>query len=156
MESAKQEVETLLTDKEASIEELKATSATELELLKASHDKDIQMIKDSMISVEDLDAKVESRSNLLIKAKNLLQDADFTGMSDAEVKRKVIAAKVSTLKDTASELSEETLDTVFAMIVDEAVVTPKVSVLRSKLQDNADIKPEPKKEHPLVVAKANR
>lgn len=74
-----------------------AINAKDAEL--AAKDAEIDALKAAKLSDTEIDAKVQARSDLLAKAK-LVADADFTGLSDAEIKK---AAVVAALGDTAIE-----------------------------------------------------
>ena len=92
---AKNEAVKALND--AKIEHKTAIDAKDAEL--AAKDAEIDALKTAKLSDADIDAKVQARSDLLTKAK-LVADTDFTGLSDADIKK---SAVVAVLGDAAIE-----------------------------------------------------
>lgn len=93
---AKNEAVKALND--AKIEHKTAIDAKDAEL--AAKDAEIDALKTAKLSDADIDAKVQARSDLLTKAKTVAKDADFTGLSDSEIKK---SAVVAVLGDAAIE-----------------------------------------------------
>lgn len=78
-----------LTDANVEHKAVLATKDAEL----AAKDAEIDALKASKLSDADIDAMVQARSDLLAKAK-LVADADFTGLSDADIKKAAVVAKL--------------------------------------------------------------
>lgn len=76
---------------DAKAEHETAINAKDAEL--AKKDAEIDALKAAKLSDAEIDAKVQARSDLLAKAKSVA-DADYTGLSDAEIKRAAIVAKL--------------------------------------------------------------
>lgn len=102
-----------LTDANVENKAVLATKDAEL----AAKDAEIDALKEAKLSDADIDALVQARSDLLAKAKSVA-DADFTGLSDAEIKKAAVVAK---LGDAAIEgKTEAYIDARFDILVESA------------------------------------
>jgi len=100
---------------DAKIEHETAINAKDAEL--AVKDAEIDALKAAKLSDAEIDAKVQARSDLLTKAKSVA-DTDFTGLSDADIKK---AAVVAALGDAAIEgKTEAYIDARFDILVESA------------------------------------
>lgn len=87
----------------------------------AAKDAEIDDLKGKQISDADLDIKVQSRADLVAKAKTL-HDADYTGKSDADIKKAVVLAKFG---DTSvKDKSQDYIDARFDILVEQGVKDP--------------------------------
>lgn len=100
---------------DAKIEYETAINAKDAEL--AVKDAEIDALKAAKLSDAEIDAKVQARSDLLTKAKSVA-DTDFTGLSDADIKK---AAVVAALGDAAIEgKTEAYIDARFDILAESA------------------------------------
>lgn len=100
---------------DAKIEHETAINAKDAEL--AVKDAEIDALKAAKLSDAEIDAKVQARSDLLTKAKSVA-DTDFTGLSDADIKK---AAVVAALGDAAIEgKTEAYIDARFDILAESA------------------------------------
>lgn len=100
---------------DAKIEHETAINAKDAEL--AAKDAEIDALKAAKLSDAEIDAKVQARSDLLTKAKSVA-DTDFTGLSDADIKK---AAVVAALGDAAIEgKTEAYIDARFDILAESA------------------------------------
>lgn len=110
---AKHEAVKALSDAKAEHET--AINAKDTEL--AAKDAEIDALKAAKLSDAEIDAKVQARSDLLTKAKSVA-DTDFTGLSDADIKKAAVVAK---LGDAAIEgKTEAYIDARFDILVESA------------------------------------
>ncbi len=110
---AKNEAVKALKDDEAAHAQALKDKDTEL----AKKDAEIDALKAATLSDAEIDAKVQARSDLLAKAKSVA-DTDFTGLSDADIKKAAVVAK---LGDAAIEgKTEAYIDARFDILVDDA------------------------------------
>lgn len=110
---AKHEAVKALSDAKAEHET--AINAKDTEL--AAKDAEIDALKAAKLSEAEIDAKVQARSDLLTKAKSVA-DTDFTGLSDADIKKAAVVAK---LGDAAIEgKTEAYIDARFDILVESA------------------------------------
>lgn len=110
---AKHEAVKALSDAKAEHET--AINAKDAEL--AAKDAEIDALKAAKLSDAEIDAKVQARSDLLAKAKSVA-DTDFTGLSDADIKKAAVVAK---LGDAAIEgKTEAYIDARFDILVESA------------------------------------
>lgn len=110
---AKHEAVKALSDAKAEHET--AINAKDAEL--AAKDAEIDALKAAKLSDAEIDAKVQARSDLLTKAKSVA-DTDFTGLSDADIKKAAVVAK---LGDAAIEgKTEAYIDARFDILVESA------------------------------------
>lgn len=100
---------------DAKAEHETAINAKDAEL--AKKDAEIDALKAAKLSDAEIDAKVQARSDLLTKAKSVA-DTDFTGLSDADIKKAAVVAK---LGDAAIEgKTEAYIDARFDILVESA------------------------------------
>lgn len=86
---AKNEAVKALNDAKVAHDAAIATKDAEL----AKKDAEIDALKAAKLSDAEIDAKVQARSDLLTKAKSVA-DTDFTGLSDADIKKAAVVAKL--------------------------------------------------------------
>ena len=79
-----------------------------------------------------IDARVAQRAELVAKAKAIV-DADYTGKSDSEIRKAVVAAKLGDA--TVAGKSDEFVAGCFAMLGDSANVDPVRSAFKG-VQNN--------------------
>lgn len=100
---------------DAKAEHETAINAKDAEL--AKKDAEIDALKAAKLSDAEIDAKVQARSDLLAKAKSVA-DTDFTGLSDSDIKKAAVVAK---LGDAAIEgKTEAYIDARFDILVESA------------------------------------
>nr|WP_313974105.1 DUF2213 domain-containing protein [uncultured Psychrobacter sp.] len=110
---AKNEAVKALNDAKVAHDAAIATKDAEL----AKKDAEIDALKAAKLSDAEIDAKVQARSDLLTKAKSVA-DTDFTGLSDADIKKAAVVAK---LGDAAIEgKTEAYIDARFDILVESA------------------------------------
>ena len=110
---AKNEAVKALNDAKVAHDAAIATKDAEL----AKKDAEIDALKAAKLSDAEIDAKVQARSDLLAKAKSVA-DTDFTGLSDADIKKAAVVAK---LGDAAIEgKTEAYIDARFDILVESA------------------------------------
>lgn len=108
-----------------------AINAKDAEL--ATKDAEIDALKAAKLSDAEIDAKVQARSDLLSKAHMVAKDADFTGLSDAEIKK---AAVVAVLGDaTIADKAEAYIDARFDILCDDAKVNANTDPFQRGMND---------------------
>ncbi len=126
---AKNEAIKALTD--AKIAHDAAINAKDAEL--AIKDAEIDALKAAKLSDAEIDAKVQARSDLLSKAHMVAKDADFTGLSDADIKK---AAVVAVLGDAAiADKTEAYVDARFDILCDDAKTTANADPFAQGMKD---------------------
>lgn len=86
----------------------------------AAKDAEIDKLKASQLSDADLDKRVQARADLIATAKAIV-DADYTGKTDAEIRKSVVTAK---LGDAAVAGKSDTyLDARFDILAEDAKLT---------------------------------
>lgn len=99
----------------ADTEHVKAIAAKDAEL--AKKDAEIDGLKSKVVSDADIDKRVKSRSDLERKAAVLAKDVKTDGVSDADLKRAVVAAK---LGDAAiKDKSDAYIDVRFEVLAED-------------------------------------
>lgn len=119
-----------------------ADSTSELQALKDAHatalakkDAEIDAIKAAVLTDAQIEARVVARADLLGKAK-AVHDADYTGKTDAEIRRAAVVAK---LGDAAvAGKSDAYVDARFDILVEDAAKTDPV---REALKDSKPSQP---------------
>lgn len=108
-----------------------AIAAKDAEL--AKKDAEIDTLKAAKLSDADIDAMVQARSDLLAKAKSVA-DTDFTGLSDADIKKAAVVAK---LGDAAIEgKTEAYIDARFDILVDDAAAKDGQDPFEQAMRDH--------------------
>lgn len=106
-----------LTDTQATHKQEIADKDREFAKVEAERDE----LKGKQLSDADMDKKVQERADLVAKAK-ALHDADYSGKSDADIRKEVVKAKVG---DAAIEgKSQEYIDARFDILVESGVADP--------------------------------
>lgn len=113
----------------------------------AKKDAEIDDLKAKQLSDADIDKRVKDRSDLITKAKSIA-DGDYTGKSDAEIRKAVVVAK---LGDAAvAGKADAYVDARFEILVEDAAKNPANDPFRQHLI-HQDGKPG---ENPADVARA--
>ncbi|WP_232002823.1 DUF2213 domain-containing protein [Pseudomonas cerasi] len=87
----------------------------------AKKDAEIDDLKAKMLSDADIDKRVTARADLISKAK-IIADADYTGKTDADIRKAVVIAK---LGDAAvAGKSSDYVDARFEILVEDAAKQP--------------------------------
>ena len=84
----------------------------------AKKDAEIDDLKGKVLDAKALDAKVQARSDLISKAKAIVSDVKTEGLTDAEIRKAVVAAKLgdAAIKDKA----EAYVDARFDILAEDA------------------------------------
>ncbi|MBL4699783.1 MAG: DUF2213 domain-containing protein, partial [Phycisphaeraceae bacterium] len=90
-----------------------ATKDEEIGTLKAENKK----LKDDQPDASAIDQMVADRAELVTKAKTVMSDIEVDGLSDADIRRKVVSAKMS---DDAKDASDEQITGMFKVIAADA------------------------------------
>lgn len=123
------ELRALVADKAAVAQKLVDAETTHAEALRvkdtelAAKDAEIDNLKASKLTDAEIEAKVQARSALLAKAKMVAKDADFIGMSDAEIKKAAVSAVIDAA--TLADKSDAYIDARFDMLCDDAATNSK-------------------------------
>ena len=113
----------------------------------AKKDAEIDDLKTKQLSDADIDKRVKDRADLITKAKSIA-DADYTGKSDAEIRKAVVVAK---LGDAAvAGKADAYVDARFEILVEDAAKSPANDPFRQHMI-HQDGKPG---ENPADVARA--
>jgi hypothetical protein len=96
-EDTKKEKDQLVAD------HAKAVAAKDIDL--AKKDAEIEKLKGSQMDAAKLDKLVADRADLLAKAKAVVSDFDGKGLTDADIRRKVVATKIgdAAVKDRSDD-----------------------------------------------------
>ena len=120
-----------LADGAAVVQALKDAHAAAL----AQKDAEIDSLKSKVLTDAQIEARAIARADLLAKAK-AVHDADYTGKSDAEIRRAVVVAK---LGDAAvAGKADAYIDARFDILVEDAANADPV---RKALSDTANTQP---------------
>lgn len=112
-----------------------AINAKDAEL--AAKDAEIDALKDAKLSDAEIDAKVQARSDLLATAK-MLADADYTGLSDAGIKKAAVVAK---LGDAAIDgKTDAYIDARFDILFDDAKTISDADPFQKAMNDGKPTK----------------
>lgn len=106
---ARKDVETAETARQTAI----AAKDTEL----ASKDAQIDTLKAAQLSDEDLDKRVNDRADLIAVAKQVA-DKDYAGLSDAEIRKAAVAAKLG--QDAVDGKSDDYISARFDILSEDA------------------------------------
>lgn len=120
-----------LADSASTVQALKDAHATAL----AKKDAEIDAIKSKVLTDAQIEARVVARADLLGKAK-AVHDADYTGKTDAEIRRAAVVAK---LGDAAvAGKSDAYVDARFDILVEDAA---KADPVREAIKDGKPSQP---------------
>lgn len=121
-----------LADGVAVVQALKDAHAAAL----AQKDAEIDALKAKVLTDAQIEARVVARADLLAKAR-AVHDADFSGKSDAEIRRAVVVAK---LGDAAvAGKADAYVDARFDILVEDAAAN--ADPVRKALSDTATTQP---------------
>lgn len=99
----------------------------------AQRDAEIAKLKDAQISDADLDAKVQARAGLIGKAAAIAKDVATDGLSDADIRKAVVAAKLG--DEAIADRSDAYIEARFDVLAEDAAKgDPVVDALK---QDKA-------------------
>lgn len=113
----------------------------------AKKDAEIDALKGKQLSDADIDKRVTARADLISKAK-AIADADYTGKTDADIRKAVVVAK---LGDAAvAGKADAYIDARFEILVEDAAKNPANDPFRQHMI-HQDSKPG---ENPAEVARA--
>jgi len=110
--------------------EAAATHTTELaakDTELAGKDAEIDTLKAAALSDEDLDRKVKDRGDLIALAKTVA-DKDYTGMSDGDVRKSAVAAKLG--QDAVEGKSDDYIKARFDILAEDTTVDGVRRVLK--------------------------
>lgn len=129
--------DTLKTIADAAKEHQVAIAAKDAEL--AKKDAELDAAKAKVLSDADLDKKVQARADLLTVAKTIAKDVKTEGLSDADIRKAVVVAKIG---DAAvAGKPDAYIDARFDILVDEAAKgapDPFAAVVKDGLNSNND------------------
>lgn len=145
-----EKLNTKLADAATATQALKDSHATALaakDTELAKKDAEIDGLKAKQLSDADIDKRVTARADLISKAKSIA-DADYTGKSDADIRKAVVVAK---LGDAAvAGKPEAYIDARFEILVEDAAKNPANDPFRQHMI-HQDSKPG---ENPAEAARA--
>lgn len=136
-------------DDVAAIEQFKADSAKALADANSAHEKAIAA-KDAEIAKKDaelddlrskvmdtaaLDAAVQARGDLIAKAKSIAPDVKTDGLSDAEIRKAVVVAKIG---DSVKDKPEAYIDARFDILAEDVAGTEQLRTALSGLKATND------------------
>ena len=99
----------------------------------AQKDAEIDDLKSKALSDADMDKKVADRAELVAKAKSI-HDADYSGKSDADIRKEVVAAKFG---DSAIEgKSQDYIDARFDILVETGNPDPVRTAMSQQKQSH--------------------
>jgi len=96
-----------------------AIAAKDAEL--ATKDAEIDALKAKQLSDADIDTRVTARAELIAKAKNLHDSIDTSGLSDDNIRKAVVVAKLGDAR--VKDKSQAYIDASFDLLLDEAEKT---------------------------------
>lgn len=85
----------------------------------ATKDAEIADLKGKVLTADALDKAVADRAELVAKARKVAKDADFTGLSDAAIRRAAVIAVRG--EDAVKGKSDAYVDAAFDLLVEDAV-----------------------------------
>jgi len=131
-------LQTELADARNTVETTGATHQTELaakDTELASKDAEIDTLKASQLSDDDLDKKVNDRADLIAVAKQVA-DKDYTGLSDTDIRKTAVAAKLG--QDTVDGKSDDYISARFDILSEDANQDPVRRVVRGNVPPVGD------------------
>ncbi len=93
----------------------------------AGKDAEIDVLKKAALSDEDLDKMVKSRGDLVAVAKQVA-DKDYTGMSDKDIRKSAVAAKLG--QDAVTDKSDDYIQARFDILAEDADIDPVRRILK--------------------------
>lgn len=98
----------------------------------AKKDAEVDDLKGKVLDAKALDALVQARSDLITKAKQIAADIKVDGLSDAEIRKAAVVAKLgdAAIKDKA----EAYIDARFDILAEDAEAKAKADPVRTALQ----------------------
>lgn len=105
---------------------VKALAAKDAEL--AKKDAEIDSLKGKVLTDAQLDEKVKARADLIATARSIV-DADYTGKSDAEIRKAVVVAKCG---DSMKEKPEAYIAVRFDVLAEDAAKDPVRKALQTQ------------------------
>lgn len=104
-----------------------ALKAKDTEL--AAKDAEIEKLKGSQLSDEDLDKRVKDRADLISTAK-AIADIDYTGKSDGDIRKTAVVAKLGA--DSVKDKSDDYIAARFDILAEDASADPVRRTLQSQ------------------------
>lgn len=103
----------------------------------ATKDAEIEKLTKSQLSDTDLDVRVQARAELVGKAVSIAKDVETTGLSDADIRKAVVAAKLgdAAIKDKSDAYVEARFD---VLAEDAAKGDPVLEALKDTKQPVTD------------------
>ena len=89
----------------------------------AKKDAEIDDLKSKVLDTAALDERVQARGDLIAKAKSIVADVKTDGLSDAEIRKAVVVAK---LGDAMKDKAEAYIDARFDILVEDAAGSEQV------------------------------
>ena len=132
--AAIEKLQTQLRDAQSAKEKDDEEKAKKLAKVEAERD-DLKAKADKMNDAA-IDARVAERGDLVAKARSIVKDAAYEGLSDATIRRNVVVAKLGDA--VVKDKSDEYIAARFDMLADEAAKRKPDAVL-SNLQDTATV-----------------
>jgi hypothetical protein len=93
----------------------------------ATKDAEIDTLKKAALSDEDLDKLVKDRGDLIAVAKQIA-DKDYAGMSDKDIRKTAVVAKLG--QDAVTDKSDDYLQARFDILAEDADIDPVRKVLK--------------------------
>jgi hypothetical protein len=112
--AAKDAAETKMAD--AATKHTEALAAKDKEI--ADKDAEIEKLKKAQVSDADLDKRVAARADLVAKTKSIANDVKTEGLSDAEIRKAVVKAKLG--DEAIKDKSEAYIDARFDILAEDA------------------------------------
>lgn len=133
-----QAIEKLTNDRAAARKALADAEVAHAEALKAKDaelakkDAEIDALKAKVLDDKAIDARVAARADLIAKARQIAKDVKIEGLSDADIRKAVVIAK---LGDAAvKDKPEAYIDARFDILVEEATKTADTDPFRTVVQ----------------------
>lgn len=117
----------------------------------AKKDAEIDGLKAKQLSDADIDKRVTDRADLITKAKSIA-DGDYTGKSDAEIRKAVVIAKLGDAAVTGK--ADAYVDARFEILVEDAAKNPANDPFRQHMihQDGKTVGDESEKARLQMIA----
>jgi hypothetical protein len=101
----------------------------------ATKDAEIDDLKSKLLSDADIDKRVNDRADLIATAKSIA-DKDYSGLSDADIRKTAVAAKLG--QQTIEDKSDDYVQARFDILADDADEDPVRTAIRSGDAGNGD------------------
>ena len=101
----------------------------------ATKDAEIDNLKSKQLSDADIDKRVNDRADLIATAKTIA-DKDYSGLSDADIRKTAVAAKLG--QQTIEDKSDDYVQARFDILADDADEDPVRKAIKSGDAGNGD------------------